>query len=934
MHYLAAMNRRKALSIFMALLTLGAIIGGYSSFQRKRSTFERLDFQFHWRQGIIHIDGVNPEGGAARAGLRAGDQIWVIDGIPSHEVDGLKKTIRRLGTAELLVARGDQTFTIRYAAPGLSIDYHYLFLSFIAFLYLAIGLFTFYRSQGSESTLFFLLTLLTFIVYIYSPSGELDGTFKALYLTEEGARILLPPLALHFFLRFPRPLLKRRGVIPALYAPPAILALWVVDVLLFDNAIALATTERSLLLIDRWEMLHIATYFTLAFVALTYTYRTTAATGHKKQIQWIYLGVGVGFIPFLVLYLVPFILKGTGTAYTTIAILPLALIPLAFAVSILKYKLWDVEVVIKEGLAYTVTFLFGMIAFSAVNLLLSSIIEERLVMERNFLAFASGLLIAGILVPMKSRVESLIEMLLYRDTYRHRKAMSQFVYELATFHDLADLFESIRQRLEAALEVEKANLYFREGGELVLYTEEPGLPPRVEEEILARHLTSGLMVLDQPRLPDETIDFAGALLHAGYRYAFPLRFRNRLEGMLICGARRGEGQLSRDDIALISSLTAPVSLAIENARLYGRLRRQIAEIVSLKEYNENIIESSSSAIVVVGRDGTLLTANQAFWELAEINADNKLTIERLFPPYADVIAAPPRSSIEVPFTSHRGRERHLSVTAAPFRALDVPEGTTVLVITDISDRVRLERELQEKERLASLGLLAAGVAHEVNTPLTGISSYAQLLLAETDPSDPRYEILRKMEQQTFRASHIVNNLLDFAANRSRSTERVSLKEVVATTVSLHEVLMRTKAVRVHVDDIPDVEVQGNFYELQQVLTNLMLNARDAVDHGGSVWIRGERLNGDAVLVVKDDGRGIPKDLIADIFKPLVTGKRGQGGTGLGLAVSDRIVRGLGGSISVRSEEGEGAEFRVRIPVLEDSFASTADRATNEDPDHR
>jgi hypothetical protein len=910
------MKSRKLLSLVMALLTLAVIVGGFASFQRKRSTFERLDFQFHWRQGIIYVDGVNPEGGAAKAGLRSGDQIWVVDGVPSHEVDGLKKTIRRLGKAELLVARGDQTFTIQYAAPGLAIDYHYLFLSFIAFLYLAIGLFTFYRSQGAESTLFFLLTLLTYVVYIYSPSGELDGTFKALYLTEEAARIFLPPLALHFFLRFPRPLLKRRGVIPALYAPPVVLALWVCSVLMLDNVVAITSTERALLLIDRWEMLHIAVYFTAAFVALTYTYRTTAATGHKRQIQWIYLGMGVGFIPFLVLYLVPFILKGTGTAYTTIAILPLALIPLAFAVSILKYKLWDVEVVIKEGLAYTVTFLFGMIAFSAVNLLLSSIIEERLVMERNFLAFVSGLLIAGVLVPMKSRVESLIEMLLYRDTYRHRKAMSQFVYELATFHDLSDLFESIRQRLEAALEVQKATLYFREGSELVIYTEEEGLPTRIPEDLFARHLASGFMVLDQPRLPDETIDIAGSLLRAGYRYAFPLRFRSRLEGMLLCGAKRGEIQLSRDDIGLISSLTAPVSLAIENARLYGRLRRQIEEIVSLKEYNENIIESSSSAIVVVGRDGTLLTANQAFWELAEIGADNQMSIEQLFPPHGEVMAAPPRSAIEVPFTSHGGRQRHLSVTAAPFRALDVPEGTTVLVITDISDRVRLERELQEKERLASLGLLAAGVAHEVNTPLTGISSYAQLLLAETSPDDPRYELLRRMEQQTFRASHIVNNLLDFAANRSRSTERVSLKEVVATTISLHEVLMRTKAVKVNVGEMPDAEVEGNFYELQQVLTNLLLNARDAVESGGNVWIEVERLNGEAILIVRDDGRGIEKDLIKDIFKPLVTGKRGQGGTGLGLAVSDRIVRGLGGSISVHSEEGKGAEFRVRIPVLE------------------
>src|SRR5207244_7487635 len=171
------------------------------------------------------------------------------------------------------------------------------------------------------------------------------------------------------------------------YHPPALLALCVADLLLFSNRLAIAAPLRSLDLIHRWELTHFAVYFTLAVVALAYTYRTAAAVG-RKQIKWIYLGMIAGFLPFLAVYLVPYLVIGSvKPIYSTIAILPLALIPLAFAVSILKYKLWDVEVVIKEALAYAVVFAFGMIAFSTVNLILSHVIDEGSAYERIFLAF-------------------------------------------------------------------------------------------------------------------------------------------------------------------------------------------------------------------------------------------------------------------------------------------------------------------------------------------------------------------------------------------------------------------------------------------------------------------------------------------------------------------------------------------------------------------
>jgi two-component system NtrC family sensor kinase len=910
--------RRSLLANFVILaVTVAIVAGAFASFQRKRSSFERIDFTFTRDRGVVVVKTVDPGSSAEAAGLRSGDQIWLIGDTPSTEVEGLQKTLHRIGQkVPLVVAREGKTFRLNYLVPELKIDYAYLILSFIGFLYLAIGLFTLFRGGRTESTLFYFITLLSFIVYVYTPAGDIDATYKLLQLVEEFATILLPPLTLNFFLVFPRPIVRYQRLIAAMYIPPALLAAWDFDLLVLGNRLAIAPPYRSLLLIQHWELVHFAIYFTLAIVALAYTYRTAAAVG-KKQIKWIYLGMALGFLPFLLVYLVPFLVTGSvKPIYTTISILPLALIPLAFAVSILKYKLWDVEVVIKEILAYSVTFIFGMIAFSTINLILSHVIEERSALERNFLAFTSGLLIAGVLIPVKGRIESVIEMFVYRDSYKHRRAIAEFAQELATFHDVHELISMMRERLRDALGLQRMNLFTREGASLVIYDSEPDIPRRATIVEFGAMPAEGPLVLTDPRLPEGS-ELPWQLLRSGYRYLFALRNRGELQGLLLLGTKRNEEPLSRDDLHLVESLCAPVALAIENSRLYGRLRRQLEEIRALKEYNENIIESSSSAIAVIASDGTVLTANHAFWELLGGTGDViTQTIDEpiatLFPPYDEMRRTKARS-ITTTFVNRNAEEKEVTITASPLNA-EEPDGARVLVIGDNTERVRLERELQDKERLASLGLLAAGVAHEVNTPLTGISSYAQLLLADTQPDDPRYRLLKKMEAQSFRASHLVNNLLDLIANRPRSREIVSIPALIAATVALHEDLFTPKQIQVHVAPIALCDVQGNFHDLQQVLTNILLNARDAVAEGGNIWIAAEEHGSKISIRIRDDGKGIAPDMIGRIFEPLVTTKRGQGGTGLGLAITRRIVHASDGEVTVESTPGQGAEFTITLPL--------------------
>ncbi|MEA2344778.1 MAG: hypothetical protein QOF63_2947, partial [Thermoanaerobaculia bacterium] len=169
------------------------------------------------------------------------------------------------------------------------------------------------------------------------------------------------------------------------------------------------------------------------------------------------------------------------------------------------------------------------------------------------------------------------------------------------------------------------------------------------------------------------------------------------------------------------------------------------------------------------------------------------------------------------------------------------------------------------------------------------------------------------EAQSFRASHLVNNLLDLIANRPRSREIVNIPALIDATVNLHEDLFKPKNIQVHVAPMADAEVQGNFHDLQQVLTNVLLNARDAVADNGNIWITAEENGPNLVIKIKDDGKGIAPDMIGRIFEPLVTTKRGQGGTGLGLAITRRILHASDGEVTVESTPGNGAEFTITLP---------------------
>ncbi len=317
---------------------------------------------------------------------------------------------------------------------------------------------------------------------------------------------------------------------------------------------------------------------------------------------------------------------------------------------------------------------------------------------------------------------------------------------------------------------------------------------------------------------------------------------------------------------------------------------------------------------MIDGDGNLLSANRAFTDVASSEAAVGKPLAGILP--ITPLPSPEEGIREVSFIDAQDNERYLQVSVAPLQA-GGDDDRRVVVVQDVSERVAMETALKEKDRLASLGMLAAGVAHEVNTPITGISSYAQMLLADTGEDDPRYDLLKKVEKQTFRAARIVNNLLEFARDRHRERAPLPLAPLVDECLDLLTERIRDKGVKLHWQPPADpeaIQVKGNDSELQQVLTNLVLNAIEAMaGSGGNLTVSLEASQRWVWLAVEDDGPGMSAEQLERLFEPFYSTKQASGGTGLGLSISYSIVRRHDGDLRVISHPGEGSRFVVELP---------------------
>ena len=720
---------------------------------------------------------------------------------------------------------------------------------------------------------------------------------------------------------------------PAIYLPAFILggARVVALVSGSSNRPVFSTVIEAL---DRLEAVYLFVCATSALVVLVRGFQQMTSVTARRQLRWIAWGTALGVGPFAFWYALPWSLGIDPPLALQMTAIPLGFVPLTFASAIVRYRLRDVEVIIKRGLAYTAfvgaTLALGMAILKVVSFAFPTGADR----QNWIIAVLATTVIVLLAQPVREAVRNALDRVFYRDRYDYRRALVAFARDLNRDLDVVRLGQRLVSRIVETLVIDRMALMLadeRSGdfGSISDYGFD-GVPPLPRASSFMARLDAGhTIALDDPivaaRFAAEEVEF---WRDAGVYYFVPCVFDGGAIAVLALG--RNDEPFNSEDLALLTAVAGQVATAIENGRLYRQLHVKAEEIGRMRKFNENILESLDDGLVVFDLDDRIVRWNLAlegFYGIDREDAIGRRLGEVFDESFAQAITAARRDNpydatlYRVPLTSRRDDEdrKQLLVTATVVPLQDTESDIVagaILLIEDITDRARLEEQLQISEKMASIGLLAAGVAHEVNTPLTGISSFTQLLLEGADPADPRTVLLEKIERQTFRAAKIVNSLLDLSRQGRPSAEpaAVDVNAVVTDVFALleHQFEVARIKIRRELADSPGLVV-GLEHQLQQVFLNLFLNARDAMPSGGWLFVS-TRVEDDRVVAeVADTGAGIPPDRLARIYDPFFTTKAIGRGTGLGLSISYGIVREHGGDLHCDSVIGQGTRFTLSLP---------------------
>ncbi|HXF95607.1 MAG TPA: ATP-binding protein, partial [Gemmatimonadales bacterium] len=396
----------------------------------------------------------------------------------------------------------------------------------------------------------------------------------------------------------------------------------------------------------------------------------------------------------------------------------------------------------------------------------------------------------------------------------------------------------------------------------------------------------------------------------------PLRAHGVAVGALVMAEPRG-GQFETEHLKLLSTVATHAAVVLANARFFGMVERA-------KEQWETAFDALREGIAVVDSQGRVRRANRALARLLGTSVEqvmgHHLCPALLGRPHAlrDLLEAARRGEDPPPLVARaQAFDRTVRVVAEPI-ASPSPDRSVVVLVEDVTEQQALEAQLIQSEKLAAVGQLVSGVAHELNNPLTSIAGLSEFLLEQKELSAKDRGHLQVIHEQAERAGQIVRNLLTFARKGPAEATRVDLTDVLRRTLLLMSYDLKLKDVEIRRDlaaDLPDV--LGDRHALQQVALNLLTNAAQAVAHNPPdrprrIHVR-TWFDGQIHLRVADTGPGIPEDIAPHIFTPFFTTKAPGQGTGLGLSITYSIVEAHGGRIAFERADGGGAAFRVDLP---------------------
>jgi PAS domain S-box-containing protein len=674
-------------------------------------------------------------------------------------------------------------------------------------------------------------------------------------------------------------------------------------------------------------------YFLSAFALALYRLfkRLRSASGMRRlQLRYLLLGILLGGIGGTTTNLVIPIVWGTSKysllgPYFTLFMAGFA------AHAIIRYRLMDIRVVIKSGVVYASGIAVAVSLFVGFTILFRVFTRDQTDTISFAVAVAIAVVTAVLFQPLNTLLRTLLDRYLYRRSYDYQRTIRDATRRLSTILDPIQLLRYLSGAIEGILKVERACVYLRNDAAVgplnIVATSGQWAPDTAPRPISS---SSALLTLlereKRPFVRDDVISSRNLVALNARRelrqldgeVALPFVEDKGVSGFLLVGPKLSGDPYFPEDLDLMSTLVSQATIALQNAKLYR-------QVVIANEYIQNILSTMESGVIAVAADGTVTLFNAAAEEMTQLQAEELRgkSLSRLPTPLAEALrdaatGGDARTEIEMSIQNRAGHLVPIISSSSTLRDRSGAVLGAVAVFSDLSRLKELEREKQRAERLASVGALASGIAHEIKNPLVAIKTFAELLPERFTDEDFHGDFSKVVVREIERIDDLVARLRGLTPTAQRLVALDVLGPIRETLV-----LLRGQFEQAHIVVTTSFEphlprVAGDANQLKQLFLNVCGNAVEAMTSGGQLDVRvmTQRILGSTIVTAEfeDTGGGIPAALLPKIFDPFVTSK--ERGSGLGLSICRGIADAHRATISAtNSANGRGAILSIEFPAL-------------------